>query len=364
MMIDVLLRLHERLGLLFMPAVSLPIANLDLVRHHSVDLFNKDVKDAEQPLAYRNPWTGDSIGHDVNLFGWLASLLVGEQIARRSSDWLDYKAFSANATHSPEPKFTRRNLAATDEDDSFYVQLCVERWCADGVKEYFEAKNRKRVFRRSLIVGFVSEFDQYASLGFSGHQITVAFEIEKDMFKLFVIEYRMHEYVYNVHGRLFQYMANAIRSTGRFDERVHLITNRVVCLKGRMRLDPEFMMCMSISYRVSVMLSYVEDPERMREEDGEFEQSHRFLMHHTFTMLNWFLTNEDVMRKRVTVLVSKEMAEDVYEMRRDSHFVIVPFRTPNRDLERRIWYDVDRQTFSYSPVEENCLEMIVYSAVH
>ena len=362
-MLQSLLHLNKRLNVLFLPSAPIPIANLDLVRHHAVELYNKASSFPDQLFAFANRGIADDVGYDNFLFGRLAALLVGDQVARRAAPWLDFKAFSINTMAYPEPRLTQRDIVR-DADDSKFLQQCIERWCAEGVREYFSACVRKRVFRRSLIIGFVTEFDQFYDYHTSGHQITIAFEItEQKIFRLYVIEYRMHEYVYNIHGRLFQFMANAIRSYEHFDERVHLITNRMICLKGRMQMDNGFMMCMSISYRVSTMLSYVEDLETMREEDGDFESSRRFLMHHTFTMLNWFLRNEDVAQKRLTVLVCKEMVEDYYEMRKDLCLLLAPFDDPKRDRARRVWYDVDEQVFKFDKdgeESEECLAMVVF----
>ena len=362
-MLQSLLRLNKRLNVLFLPSAPTPIANLDLVRHHAVELYNKASSFPDQLFAFANRGIADDVGYDNFLFGRLAALLVGDQVARRAAPWLDFKAFSINTMAYPEPRLTQRDIVR-DADDSKFLQQCIERWCAEGVREYFSVRIKKRVFRRSLIIGFVTEFDQFYEYHTSGHQITIAFEItEQKIFRLYVIEYRMHEYVYNIHGRLFQFMANAIRSYEHFDERVHLITNRMICLKGRMQMDNGFMMCMSISYRVSTMLSYVEDLETMREEDGDFESSRRFLMHHTFTMLNWFLRNEDVAQKRLTVLVCKEMVEDYYEMRKDLCFLLAPFEDPKRDRATRVWYDVDQQVFKFDKdgeESEECLAMVVF----
>jgi hypothetical protein len=328
------------------PPAPQPIANLDLVAHHATDLFNKKIPDTDQLLVHRNRGTSNNIGHDLYLFGRLASLLVGSEISRRlDASRLDYRAFSMNNTPVIQSRLSRRGIPEK-EDEPEFLQECVERWCKSGVDEFFK-RPKDTLFRRSLIIAFETEFEKYESLHFAGHQITIAFEVVKSTFRLFIIEYRMHEYVYNVHGRLFQYMANAVRSSEHFQEAVHLITESVVCLKGRLHVDSEFMLCMSVSYRVSVMLACVSSPEDIRETPEEFEASRRFLMHHTFTMLNWFLHCPDVAEKRTTVLICEEMTQDFFELHKGLHFVMVPFEHPDRSQPgiRRLVYDLGTGQF-------------------
>ncbi len=248
-------------------------------------------------------------------------------------------------SETSDPVLTRRGLADHD-DDTNRLQDCIEQWGATAMEEL--ARKRAARFRRSLIINFVTEFDKHGQQRFSGHQITIAIEAaDPAIIKLMILEYRMHEYVYNVHGRLFQYMANAVRSSAHFDEDATSITQRVVCLKGRLRIDPDFMMCMSVSYRVSAMLSYVETPELIHETLEEFEESRRFLLHHTARMLNWFMHNPDVKAKRSTVLIPRQMTEGRFFELKGLQFVLVPFETPDRNLRqaRHLAYDIEAGEF-------------------
>ena len=363
-MIHSLRALDTRLSVVFNPPVIKRRENLDLVRTRR-NIYTDKVDDDQQLLAACRFSSADRVGQDVCLYGRFAPFLVEHELGLRRAlnPWLDYKAFATNGDHWPETTFSRvSNVFDVHDapsvvadrgpyDNPAYIQNSVEQWCARAVGEYFGREERTRVFRRSLIIGFVSLFSEFGKESSSGHEIAIAMEVSDshpDLFKFYIVERIMHEYVFSVHDRLFQFMANGLRSSPRFDEKQHLITNRLVCVKDRIRVDSDFMMCMSVAYRVAAMLSYVEDIELIRETDEEFEQSRKFLMHHTFRMINWLTGYPDIALRRLVALVSSRMAERFYELEPGGmHIVLVPFDAPVRggEGEQRFRYSVEKEEF-------------------
>jgi hypothetical protein len=207
------------------------------------------------------------------------------------------------------------------------LEETIQTWCQRCMKQYYHLHRRPhhghgkaRIFRRSLIISFVSAFIEHqtqADIG--GHAITLAMEAGggSRWFKLFVFDYRAHEYLYSVHDQLFWCMHHAVlHNEYRLICNVHSSDIRweTVPLRGRLHYGDQFMMCMSLSFRVCMYLSYVRDCFDMLESRAAFDRDAKVFTHNVYTMLNALLSHPDVTSGALVVMQSPQMAYSLFKV--------------------------------------------------
>ena len=133
----------------------------------------------------------------------------------------------------------------------------------------------------------------------------------------------MHEYVYNVHDQLFQFMTDEVRQYSAHYDSLHTET---VCLKGKLHVDKEFMTCMSVSFRVCLYLS---KDTPLYESDEDFKTDSLNLPNHIWRMFEWVKNDKRLIDEHFTLLISPPMAELVFEINNENcYLMLAPFRLP------------------------------------
>ena len=320
------------------PKLTLPPEFLNLPQEHSAynkDLINKKIPPQLQLVGHDYFEQPEEVGCNSALYSRLVPFFLAKQIEQNLSTtpWLDYKAFSMNFMNHSNIFVKHADMPEGEPDnDTCSIQECIESWIRLALQDLDSAtRSGAQIFRRSLILCIETNFYMLLSDHLSGHATTIA--IEKDLtnpgepMKLMVLEYRMHEYDYNVHDRLFQWMTDAVGD--RF-----VTVNVTVCLKKHFHCYTEFMMCMSVAYRVCLFLSLVRRPELIMETNADFENSSIFIQDHTFRMINWLCYNPDILAKKVTPIVSDEMAQPIFQIHSPACFLyLVPSNVSGASTE-------------------------------
>ena len=318
---------------------------------HHQSIYNPRFRYYLQITHINTLWnTQDDVGQDGVIFSRFASFLVAHEIKARARDnhWLDYKAYSINQSDDDYGYFfglqghsyfsqnrihtelEKEDTSREDYNCTYEIQKFVEEWSSLAVKEIKSSK--AHTTRRSLIITFVTNMVEYEEKTHCGHCIIIAMEKSQDNknLRLFIFDYRMHEYLYSIHDRLFHWMVTGCSRFFPNDS----ITCETVCLKDRLHVDGCFMTCMSVAYRVCTYLSFVKDPHEIHESESTFRASKDFLKHHIFSMINSLVENEDLIQKRSTAIVSSEMAKDIYEICSENCYInVVPFAAASATKE-------------------------------
>lgn len=318
-----LTRLHSQLiddePLLF-PKTDAPGESLDLIAEHMTfykQLMCGNISCLLQMIGLYCLERSADVGQDTAFYSRLAPFFLSTEIERRlamEGAWLDYKAFSMNFNTSYRDMFGRYDDVVCQTD---HIHQCVDTWMVLAMRDW-EKRTPSAVFRRSLLLAFESDFMLHESVNRSGHSILIAIEYNGELMRLMVFDYRLQEYVFSVHDRLFQWMADGV------GDRCRTI-NLTVCLKKRFHEYTEFMTCMSVAYRACVFLSFLRDVEKIAETDTDFANSSLFMQDRTFRMINWLCRNEDLISKARVVIVSRAMAENIFPLDSASCFLyLVP----------------------------------------
>ena len=313
---------------------------LDLAQHNAVendkDMIDLQIPDRLQLLGNELLREVDELGYNARIYSRLAPFLVAYVVQQlvKQSPWLDYRTYSMNflANNNMNTMFSDPGaeiLGNHDELDKHdCLQSLIETWCSEMMKQMKtrqqDSKNNAtantRMFRRSLVIVFSTYMFRFEEKERCGHCITLALEAPADLsnVRLLILEYRAHEYIYNVHDKLHQWMANGVGKGQR-------IKREIVCLKnGGINIDDGFMKCMSVAYRVCIHLAYEEDPSDIHESMDEFQQVAMRIQGELFRMVNWLNRNKDIIDKKYTLTVCQNMANLVFEMHINNHLLLVP----------------------------------------
>ena len=303
-----------------------------------------------------------SVGFDSRIYGRVALCLVAAFAGKHRQPWLDYKCYSCFAGEScifpgDDCKNTEGGLWGVIRE---WVRVCMQ--------DYGGVVGSDRVFRRSLSVSFTTsfKFPEHSKAEDSGHEIAIGMECRGLGVRLLVYDFRAEEYVYNVHELILTCMDEAVRASPLH----HLcqaagagleVHRESVCLKHMVHYGNDFMMCMSIAFRVCMYLSIVRDCAGFEETKADFERDSRAYKHHIFRMINWLHHNEEIKNKRAVPIVSPPMADFVFEVNESNcYFMLVPteklrsqVQTPRIYLQcmqshatARLYFDMDgREAF-------------------
>ena len=198
-------------------------------------------------------------------------------------------------------------------------------------------------FRRCVVIHFITDFmsDGEDTQHRTGHCITLCLELANSILYLKIYDYRMHEYIHNLHDQLFQWMIDA---ASQYTEYFHGIRTEVVCLKGKLHVDGAFMTCMSAALRVCIYLSQYDS---IKESEEGFIMDSYNLQEHIFRMYTW--ANSTLKGNVNTLLISPEMSEIVYEITKENcYLMLVPYNNPHdnnslvnmRKVAKRVTYSV------------------------
>ena len=177
------------------------------------------------------------------------------------------------------------------------------------------------IFRRSLVIHFQTYMHRFCSTTLVGHAITIALEVNAHApttVRMLIFDYRAHEYVYSVHDRLHQWMANGVGLE-------QPTIREVVCLKnnGGMHVDDRFMKCMSVAYRVCIHLAFDMDPSAIHESNDEFQGASEYLQGQVFRMLDFLDHHPKILNKTHTLTVCQSLAKPIYEFSTHNHLLLV-----------------------------------------
>jgi hypothetical protein len=173
--------------------------------------------------------------------------------------------------------------------------------------------------RRCVVVKFLTDFVVENREVRVGHAITLALELKEQVLTLKIFDYRMHEYVYNVHDQILQWMTDAVQEHHHFET----IRTEIVCLKGKLHVDKDFMTCMSAAFRVCLYLSKLDSVFESKEDFNEDSWS---LQGNICRMLEWVQSNHGVQNDECTPLVSPAMTQTVYEIcPKNCYIVLAPY---------------------------------------
>ena len=346
---------EENADFLF-PQIDGDIERFDLTKQHEVyfkGVMNHTIYDRLQLVGHECIENAGAVGYNTSLYSRLAPLFLAHVLEQRLArePWLDYKAFSMNCRDDEGDCFGKHIFKGDHACRTEHIQHCVEMWMRLAMSDLEEAPRPGcTIFRRCLVINFATSMCLIQDDHFVGHVITLA--IEKDLenadypVKLMVFDYRMHEYDFNVHDRLFQWMADCVAEQ-------YMTVNLTICLKKRFQPYTEFMMCMSVAYRVCVFLSFLKKPELIRETVADFDNSSRYIQDRTNRMCNWLHSNSRVLEKQATVIVSQPMSESIFQIHSDACFLyMVPYSALHKDLYFKDIYELRFEQDESSRFEE------------
>ena len=260
-----------------------------------------------------------SLGVNVERVTRLLPPLVAQRLDAlrdgRKKTGLDYRAYSINFADAEIQRvmFGEQDAgspaatAPATEQRVGALQLVVEEW-TQAMLAQLAATRRGAIFRRSLIVCFQASWvgSNYACR--DEHAVTLALETRTpDTLRLLVFDHHTTDYHYPVHAQLQAWMAARAAHAFRF------VTREVVCLEDHVHND-EFMACMTVAYRVCLLLASLDEPTRIDESDADFENSEMYLRGELVRMLNWLDTNPEVASGRATVLASRTLSLPFFEL--------------------------------------------------
>ena len=308
---------HATLGFVF-PSCDPPVKPPTLP---FVDRWDMGYPDELQPFAGLQMTASYEIGRDPYSFGRLGSLLLATII--KPCPTLDFKAYYHNIC--VDMKESHILSPFTEEHDTNETRQVIQTWVRMcGIPQ----STPRLTFRRSIIIGFLSHFrsdDNPPQLVKVGHSITLGLEIKERVLTLRIFDYRMHEYVYNVHDQLFQFMINEVGQYSSYYDSLH---TESVCLKGKLHVDKEFMTCMSVSLRVSLYLS---KDIPLHESDDDFKRDSLNLPCHIWKMFEWVKQDGRLIHRYNALIVSPPMSGLVYEINNaNCYLMLAPYKLPKR----------------------------------
>lgn len=270
-------------------------------RFHVKNLYNPHYPGCVQPFSIVHELTHNfEVGRSGEVFGSLGPLLLASILV--PSKELDFKAYTSNF-NSPELE----SVFSESKDDSYIydIRATIQTWID---KCNIPSGDRNRIFRRCLIVRFISGFIMEGTRKELGHAITLAMEMYNGNMILRILDYRMHEYIYNVHDQIFQWMTDAVQ---KYASHFTSLQTETVCLKGKIEVDKQFMTCMSAAFRACIYLSQLDSHWEDKE---DFVKDSKNLQVHIKKMLDWVYSNQNINQGRCSLLISPAMSETVCEI--------------------------------------------------
>jgi len=301
-----------------LPPLQGPHARLDM---EPIRRIHIDKTDSLRSLEVTgSPYILDEVefGCDNVCYGRAALLMVASFLDRHRGPDVDYKAYAM--CNLPGDGWKEQ----LEKGVRVWVGMCMEE--APSVQQ--------RLFRRSLMVSFQTDFMERGEEEYGGHMITLGLEVAGTDVWLYVFDYRMEEYSHNVHeGWFVLWMQSAVRDSWPYQHRLHElgvelnVRYEFVNLKGRLHYGNDFMMCMSVALRVSMYLALGGDPSRMRESEADFQNNSDHFRHHTATIVNYLYRHPLVKSKRGGALVSPEMHALVFEVTpHNCYLMLAPYK--------------------------------------
>ena len=291
-----------------------------------------------QPFRQHRLQASFELGRELDSLGRLGPILLSEIIKPCAS--IDFKAYCCNISHDNESCILSRqdillnNTNAIENVIKTWMKMC-----------NLSQSVRNKTLRRCVVIDFITDFimDGEDTQHRSGHCITLCLELRHKILHLKIYDYRMHEYIHNVHDQLFQWM---IEAAEQFRDHFNSIHTEVVCLKGKLHVDGAFMTCMSAAYRVCIYLSK-SNHACINESEEEFIMDSYNLQEHIFRMYEW--ANKKLIGNVNALLISPEMSEIVYEIKKENcYLMLVPYNNPRdnislvdmRKVAKRVTYSI------------------------
>ncbi len=293
------------------PPCSASLAVFSTMKH----MYNAKYLALLQPLMEIDHLTASwRVGRDPYAYGRLAPILLASILPPSS----EFKAYCCNFGDNIES-----NLFSPERDDHFpgSMQKTICKWVA-------QLYSTPYLRRSCVIVKYTSEFRQTTTpqIVSAGHSIAIGFDAaekscSRDTFRIY--DYRVEEYVYDVHEQLLNMVRNAVLQQRGGGHAQHRIITEVVSLKGKLMVDNGFMTCMALAFRVCVCLA---KRLPLHEDANDFTANSANLQHHIFAMLRWTQTEPKLQGNQYTVLVSQEMAEPLFEVSlQNCYLLLAPY---------------------------------------
>ena len=303
---------------------------LDLAAVQKYAFIAKQELEAVQVTGTDKITDETSVGYNWHLYGRLGLLLLSSFFEKHKQPWLDYKCHSLCAA------ITGYLLGPLESGVRKWVKTCMNEWFHG-----FLRTDKKTVFRRSMLVGLGADFTEMGEEEFSGHEIAIGMEIKAGDVWLYVFDYRMEEYVSNIHEKwFFQWMIDAVRCSYPYqfyeNEGFKLnVREELVNLKERLHYGNDFMMCISIAWRVCMYMAFGKDVSCIQETDEDFQITTSNVKHHIFTMINYLYGQELVQNKTGAAIISPEMNELIFEINRETcYLMLTPFGNVYKGVAR------------------------------
>jgi hypothetical protein len=320
-----------------------PLATSTVIFPQMAYLYNPNYPMQLQPFQRASKFKGTyEIGRDVRSYGRLGPLLLTavlrDSVLKRKNEMVDFKAYCSNLSITEES-----HIVSPQRGDHLTksIQQTIQMWiylCAVDIAKKLSVTataehGRERAFRRSIIIDFTTEMikEGAGDPDLVGHCITLGLEIAPvtEVMTLKIFDYRMHEYVYNVHDQLFKWMTEWVyKYAGQFSASLR---TEMVCLKGKIHVDDEFMKCMSVAFRVSLYLARDHDDESdlLHETEDEFAANSLRLQQHILRMFEWAEKHPEIKNRRKTVLIAPHMLMPAFEMNGENcYFLLAPYAIP------------------------------------
>lgn len=286
-----------------------------------------------------------SSGFDCTVYAPLATMLVAAYIEWRRPEWLDYKCYSVGREWQDGAIFH-----AGSPDESSQIQDAIERWihvCMHDFGCFLKSDGKSRVFRRTLILCFRSVFVEHGEPENGGHCISLGLEASREEITLFVFDYRAEEYDTSAHNQMLRWMQEGVRASTTFkllkkEGKAPCARTEIFCLKHVLHYGNDFMMCMSLAFRVCMYMSFVRRVHDMHENKEEFARDTVAYRSRLFRAINQLFSHKKVASKELTPTLSPAMVETpVYEVSSSTCYVmLVPKLDVKGPLINRIFVHI------------------------
>ena len=256
------------------------------------------------------------IGRDSCSYGRLAPLLLAACLKPE----FDFKAYCSNFCTDFESVILSPSC---NDHDTRVIEKVVTTWI-DMCE--IQKSDSKFLFRRCAAIGFTTDMIlEKKKAHRAGHAIAIGLEMKERVLTLKIFDYRMHEYVHNVHDQLFQWMSEAVQ---KYSMHFDSLRTETVCLKRKLHVDGKFMTCMSAAFRVCL---YFSSERVLLESDQDFSTDSLNLQRHIFRMFEWASTDKRLEKMKKTVLISPAMAGLIFEINHaNCYLLLAPHWMPKR----------------------------------
>ena len=291
----------------------------DEITYPYINRYNLNFAGYLQPFGEQYARHTFELSRDNEAFGRLGPIMLSDII--KDTKEKDFKAYFCDFCQKNESVIHTRN--DREKNNTYTIERNINTWID---KCGIEKSNPDVNFSRCVLICFVTDFmmDGESEQRTAGHCITLGLELKNKIMRLKIYDYRMHEYMYNVHDHIFQWMMNAVQ---KYNSYFHYIHTEMVCLKGKLHVDGEFMTCVSAAFRVCIFLSR---REQIHETDDQFIMNKFNLQEHLFRMFNWVKKENNIEKFKSTLLVSPAMTENVFEINKQNcYLILAPYKVHN-----------------------------------